>query len=100
METSCFCASSPTWSPKVDEVPVYTLLHVLTPHFAVVTDADCAYAPKWAPIQEDFANQARCALSVVRTLLQRLRDLDLYDRSAIIVTSDHGTDLGLDRTRR
>ena len=76
-----------------NEVPVYTLLHVLTPHFAVVTDADCAYAPKWAPIQEDFANQARCALSVVRTLLQRLRDLDLYDRSAIIVTSDHGTDL-------
>ena len=76
-----------------NEVPVYTLLHVLTPHFAVVTDADCAYAPKSAPIQEDFANQARCALSVVRTLLQRLRDLDLYDRSAIIVTSDHGTDL-------
>ena len=66
---------------------------MLTPHFPVVTDADCAYAPKRAPIPEDFANQARCALSAVRTLLQRLRDLDLYDRSAIIVTSDHGLDL-------
>ena len=76
-----------------DDAPVYTLLHVLTPHFPVVTDADCAYAPKPTPIPEDFANQARCALSAVRTLLQRLRDLDLYDRSAIIVTSDHGFDL-------
>ena len=76
-----------------DDVPVYTLLHVILPHLPVVTDADCAYVPKPAPIPEDFANQARCALSAVRTLLQRLRDLDLYDRSAIIVTSDHGVDL-------
>ena len=76
-----------------DDAPVYTLLHVLTPHFPVVTDADCAYAPKSPTIPEDFANQARCALSAVQTLLQRLRDLDLYDRSAIIVTSDHGVDL-------
>ena len=76
-----------------DDAPVYTLLHLITPHLPVVTDADCAYAPKSAPIPEDFANQARCALSAVRTLLQRLRDLDLYDRSAIIVTSDHGVDL-------
>ena len=76
-----------------NDAPVYTLLHVMTPHLPVVTDADCAYVPKPAPIPEDFANQARCALSAVRTLLQRLRDLGLYDRSAIIVTSDHGVDL-------
>ena len=78
-----------------DDAPVYTLLHVITPHLPIVTDADCAYAPKPTPILEDFANQARCALSAVRTLLDRLRDLDLYDRSAIIVTSDHGHTLDL-----
>ena len=78
-----------------DDAPVYTFLHVITPHLPVVTDADCAYAPKSAPIPEDFADQARCALSAVGTLLQRLRDLDLYDRSAIIVTSDHGLTVDL-----
>ena len=78
-----------------DDAPVYTFLHVITPHLPVVTDADCAYAPKSAPIPEDFADQARCALSAVGTLLQRLRDVDLYDRSAIIVTSDHGHTLDL-----
>ena len=80
-----------------DDAPVYTFLHVITPHLPVVTDADCAYAPKSAPIPEDFADQARCALSAVGTLLLRLRDLDLYDRSAIIVTSDHGHTLDLIR---
>ena len=76
-----------------DDAPVYTLLRAITPHLPVVTDADCAYAPKPTPVPEDYANQARCALSGVRALLDRLRALDLYDRSAIIVTSDHGLDL-------
>ena len=35
-----------------DDAPVYTFLHVITPHLPVVTDADCAYAPKSAPIPE------------------------------------------------
>ncbi len=75
------------------DAPVYTLLHVITPHPPVVTDADCAYALNRTPTAGDFANQARCALSVVQTLHHRLRSLDLYDRSAIIVTSDHGLNL-------
>ena len=73
-----------------DDAPVYTFLHVLTPHLPIVTDADCAYARKPGPSAEDFTNQARCALSAVRMLLDRLRDLDLYDRTAVVVTSDHG----------
>ena len=39
---------------------------------------------------DSFDAQARCALSSVQALLDRLRDLDLYDRTAIVVTSDHG----------
>ena len=73
-----------------DDAPVYSLLHVVTPHLPVVTDADCAYSPGQVPTPEEFRNQARCALSAVQALLQRLRDLHLYDQSAIIVTSDHG----------
>ena len=76
-----------------DDKPVYTLLHVLTPHLAVATDADCNSRLSIHPVPEEFADQARCALSSVRALFDRLRALDLYDRSAIIVTSDHGVDL-------
>ena len=77
-----------------DDAPVYTLqVHVITPHVPVVTDADCNYGLNKTPIPEDYANQARCALSAIQALFDRLRALDLYDRSAIIVTSDHGEDL-------
>ena len=76
-----------------DDAPVYTVLHLGTPHLPVVTDEDCSYAYNPTPIPEDYADQARCALSAVGALFDRLRALDLYDRSAIIVTSDHGLDL-------
>lgn len=71
--------------------PVYALLHVIAPHPPIVVDADCRYLGMRLPLSaESFDAQARCALSGVQALLDRLRALDLYDRSAIVVTSDHG----------
>ena len=74
--------------------PLYTFLHMLTPHPPIVTDATCAYTSR--PLRMtpgNFRAQARCALRAVEALLDRLRQLGLYERSAIVVTSDHGTTL-------
>ena len=74
-----------------DDAPVYALLHAITPHYPIVVDADCRYLRKRLPVSADsFDAQARCALSSVQALLDRLRSLDLYDRTAVVVTSDHG----------
>ena len=74
--------------------PVYTFLHVITPHPPIVTDEDCRYTGRRLRMSPaNFRAQARCALRAVESLLARLRELDLYDRSAIVVTSDHGTTL-------
>ena len=71
--------------------PVYTFVHVLTPHLPLVTDADCEYVGQDNALNpRNYRLQARCALRVVEFLFARLRELDLYDRSAIVVTSDHG----------
>ena len=76
------------------DAPVYTFMHLVTPHPPLVTEEDCAYAGRpRAPTEESYAAQARCALIAVGELLERLRELDLYDRSAIVVTSDHGWDV-------
>ena len=73
------------------DAPVYTFLHLLTPHTPVVTTADCTYpGQREAFTVESYTAQARCALSGVRALLDRLRALDLYESSAIVLTSDHG----------
>ena len=75
--------------------PVYTFVHLLTPHPPIVTDSDCRYAPRRPPRPEDFVNQAECTLSAVGALLRRLHELDLYDQTGIIVTSDHGVNVRL-----
>ena len=73
------------------DAPMYTLVWMIAPHTPIVVDADCRYLGKRLPASRDnFAAQARCALSGVQVLLDRLRALDLYDRAAIVVTSDHG----------
>ena len=78
-----------------ETAPVYTFLHLLTPHDPIVTDAACRYRPVLEPNPYNFTGQAQCALSAVRELLRRLRALGLYDRSAIMVTSDHGAPAAL-----
>ena len=73
------------------DAPVYTFMHLLTPHTPVVTNADCTYpGRRHAFTVESYTGQARCALSGVRALLDRLRELDLYESSAIVLTADHG----------
>ena len=74
--------------------PAYSFLHLITPHPPIATDADCAYVAGQPTVTRTrYLQQARCALAVVQALLDRLRALDLYDRSAIVVTSDHGMDM-------
>ena len=76
------------------DAPAYTFMHLYTPHPPLVTEADCTYAGRpLPPTPESYTAQSHCALVAVRALLDRLRELDLYDSSAIVVTSDHGWDV-------
>ena len=75
------------------ESPVYSFLHVITPHPPIVMTADCAYAGRLNLSGAGYMDQVRCALTAVQALLDRLHALVLYDRSAIVITSDHGTAL-------
>lgn len=73
-----------------ENAPVYKFIHAMIPHPPVVVDADCSFVGRRGTIRRRYAAQARCALTVIERVLDRLRRLDVYDRSAIVVTSDHG----------
>ena len=76
------------------EAPVFTFLHLVTPHPPLVTEADCTYSGRpRAPTQESYRAQARCALIALEALFERLRALGVHDRTAIVVTADHGWDV-------
>lgn len=73
-----------------EEAPVYTFVHIALPHPPVVLEGDCSFVGPKRLTRARYAAQARCATQVVGHLLDRLRALHLYDRTAIILTSDHG----------
>ena len=71
-------------------LPVYLFIHVAIPHPPIVVDADCSFIGRQPRNRTTFAAQARCGLTVVQRLLDKLRALGVYDRSIILLTSDHG----------
>jgi hypothetical protein len=73
----------------VDE-PVYKFIHVGIPHRPVTLTAECDYVEGMSRAREYYKGQTRCAVRRVVALLDRLRELGVYDSSLIVITSDHG----------
>lgn len=71
----------------------YTLVHLIVPHQPYVLDADCDYTPGE---DTDGEAQAQCALTLMDRLIAKLKELDRFDDSVIIIQGDHGT--GFTRT--
>ena len=79
-------------SPAVDQ-PVYKFLHVGIPHLPVALNAKCEFIGPGRFSRESYGGQVRCAVRRVEEFLDRLRELNLYDSSLIVISSDHGVRL-------
>jgi hypothetical protein len=77
------------------EAPAYHFVHLLSPHFPVVTDERCTYTGPVEHTRASYRGQATCVARLLLRFLARLRDLGVYDTSAIIVQSDHGAGFGV-----
>jgi hypothetical protein len=73
--------------------PVYKLIHVGVPHRPIVVNRNCEFLGVVPISRVSYGDQSRCAVKLVAALLNRARELGIYDSSLIIVSSDHGTDL-------
>ena len=74
--------------------PVMKAIHVGGAHPPIVLDAECRVRPPAETVtREGFRDQARCALRGMIGLLDDLRTMGLYERSLIIIASDHGIGL-------
>ena len=73
--------------------PVYKLIHLGVPHRPVVMDRECGFIGETSFSRDGYLAQSRCAVDLVSKFLDRLRSLDIYDSSLIVVSSDHGTAL-------
>ncbi len=73
--------------------PNYKYLHVGIPHWPVSVDADCEYIGARSLRRQNYTDQARCGIRRVGALLDKLRELGLYDSSFVVISSDHGVAL-------
>ena len=77
-------------TPAVDG-PLYKFVHVGIPHLPVVLNANCEFiGAVRSPDRVAYRGQARCAVTKVTAILDRLKELGLYDSSLIVISSDHG----------
>ena len=78
------------WLDKHKDSPVFLFLHYYDPHDAYDPPEPFATTFKENPYAGEIAYTDHCIGQVVA----KLKDLDMYDSSLIIVTGDHGEMLG------
>ena len=77
-----------------DSQLAYHFLHLMPPHPPYVTRTDGSYAGRVLPnTRENYLNEARAILKLFLKLLNRLKELNLYDSSLIILQGDHGSQI-------
>ncbi|TDR41474.1 type II secretion system (T2SS) protein G [Pseudomonas brenneri] len=71
-------------------------MHLLHTHFPVDLDEKCAYrsnSKEWYSAnqnQRGLTNETHCALQQTANFLEKLKTLEVYDKTTLIVKSDHG----------
>lgn len=72
--------------------PTFKFLHILIPHSPYTMTSSCEpYAGARVSAPNRFLNNALCALSLVEGILQKMRELQVYDPSTVVLIADHGT---------
>lgn len=72
------------------DAPVYKLFHLILSHKPTVGNEQCEYDGRKPTHRKYVKTQARCGLLGVVGVLQRMKELGIYDSSLIILMADHG----------
>ena len=75
--------------PATDE-PVHKYIHVGIPHRPVVVNGNCEFIGVVRATRAAYKEQARCAVRRVAQILDRLKDVGVYDNTFVVISSDHG----------
>lgn len=81
--------------------PVYKYLHILSPHRPLVTLPDCTFAGgSLKASEQNILIQSKCSLDAVIELFEKLKQLGIYDKTLIVLHSDHGSKVDAQRYDR
>ena len=70
--------------------PVFRFFHLYAPHAPYQLDKNFAYIGKKPLTREWFLPQTHGTLLVLKKMLQRLKEIEVFDDALILIVSDHG----------
>ncbi|HKY22626.1 MAG TPA: sulfatase-like hydrolase/transferase [Vicinamibacterales bacterium] len=70
--------------------PLYKFIHVGIPHQPVAVNADCQFIGVVRATRDSYKEQARCAVRRTAAILDRLKEMGVYDKTFVVISSDHG----------
>lgn len=76
--------------------PRYKWYHYIGTHIPPHWDANCVYSRELERKREQYYDQSVCILTGIARFADKLRELGVYDQTAIIVSGDHGVNIAPD----
>lgn len=71
--------------------PTYKYIHIMNTHNPMVVNADCSYSGHVSGMdREALTYQTKCTMDTVISVLDKLKQLGIYDKTLIIIHGDHG----------
>ncbi|MEI7526408.1 MAG: hypothetical protein WCJ95_18820 [Mariniphaga sp.] len=75
-------------------MPVYKYIHLMTPHPPLVVKKNSKHAWEALPVtNENFKYQAEYSFKTVISLLEKMKSLNIYNSTLIIIHADHGCNM-------
>ena len=79
-----------------DETPRYKWYHFNGTHAPAQWTADCEFVEGLERSRENYKGQTLCVLRGIGRFLRRLKELNVYDQTAIVISGDHGCNVPAD----
>lgn len=70
--------------------PMYKFFHLIPPHIPYRLDSECNLVNQRAISKAAQKDQSHCVTRLMLGLVQKLKELDIYDKTMIVISSDHG----------
>ncbi|VAW41173.1 hypothetical protein MNBD_GAMMA01-404 [hydrothermal vent metagenome] len=80
-----------------DDTKRFKIIHVSFPHPQLIFDKDCRRVSLEGDSKDLMIQQSSCALKRLTEILDKFKDLGIYDSSLIAVVSDHGSRIVTDK---
>ncbi|WP_179137811.1 sulfatase-like hydrolase/transferase [Candidatus Entotheonella palauensis] len=77
----------------VDGPPRYKWYHFIGTHIPAQWDEQCRFLRDMEHTRDNYKKQTLCVLNGIANFLAKLKEIGIYDQTAMVITGDHGCNI-------